>query len=154
MIKRGVTYEKDPLTLSCNATNGNWKFCRWAKGKDISCTFSYDFIPSRDDWIVRKCEGTDDKHCEKCDRDFEDFLPTKQPKTSVAGDSNTLCEIQKLNSEMIVDDGEYVCELLKCAPPEDGGCTTTPDHFQKYDILQTESKKSVNVQVYRNCGLK
>ena len=148
MIKRGVTYEKDPLTLSCNATNGNWKFCRWAKGEGISCTFSYDFIPSRDDWIVRKCEGTDDKHCEKCDRDFEDFLPTKQPKTSVAGDSNTLCEIQKPNSEMIVDDGEYVCELLKCAIPEDGGCTTAPDHFQKYNILQTEFNKSIKVQVY------
>ena len=148
MIKRGVTYEKDPLTLSCNATNGNWKFCRWAKGEDISCTFSYDFIPSRDDWTVRKCEGTDDKHCEKCDRDFEDFLPTKQPKTSVAGDSNTLCEIQKLNSEMIVDDGEYVCELLKCATPEGGGCSSTPDHFQKYNILQTEFNKSIKVQVY------
>ena len=148
MIKRGVTYGKDPLTLSCNATNGNWKFCRWAKGEGISCTFSYDFIPSRDDWIVRKCEGTDDKHCEKCDRDFEDFLPTKQPKTSVAGDSNTLCEIQKLNSEMIVDDGEYVCELLKCATPEDEGCNTTPDHFQKYNILQTEFNKSIKIQVY------
>ena len=148
MIKRGVTYEKDPLTLSCNATNGNWKFCRWAKGEGISCTFSYDFIPSRDDWTVRKCEGTDDKHCEKCDRDFEDFLPTKQPKTSVAGDSNTLCEIQKLNSEMIVDDGEYVCELLKCATPEDGGCKDTRDHFQKYHILQTDLNKSIKVQVY------
>ena len=154
MIKRGVTYEKDPLTLSCNATNGNWKFCRWAKGEDISCTFSYDFIPSRDDWIVRKCEGTDDKHCEKCDRDFEDFLPTKQLKTSVAGDSNTLCEIQKLNSEMIVDDGEYVCELLKCVPPEDEGCNTTPDHFQKYNILQTEFNKSIKIQVYLNYDLK
>ena len=154
MIKRGVTYEKDPLTLSCNATNGNWKFCRWAKGEGISCTFSYDFIPSRDDWTVRKCEGTDDKHCEKCDRDFEDFLPTKQLKTSVAGDSNTLCEIQKLNSEMIVDDGEYVCELLKCAPPEDEGCNSTPDHFQKYNILQTEFNKSIKVQVYINYYLK
>ena len=154
MIKHGITYEKTPLKLSCNATNGNWKFCRWAKGEDISCTFSYDFIPSRDDWTVRKCEGTDDKHCEKCDRDFEDFLPTKQLKTSVAGDSNTLCEIQKLNSEMIVDDGEYVCELLKCATPEDGGCDTTPDHFQKYDILQTDLNKSIKVQVYLNYDLK
>ena len=69
---------------------------------------------------------------------------------SVAGDSNTLCEIRKLRSEMTIDDGEYVCQLLKCATPEDGGCETTPDQFQKYDILQTESKKSVNVKVYLN----
>ena len=58
VIKRDVTYEKDPLTLSCNATNGNWKFCRWAKGEDISCTFSYEFIPSSGDWTVRNAKAT------------------------------------------------------------------------------------------------
>ena len=142
-----VTYENAPLKLSCNASNGNWKFCRWSKGDDISYTFSYDYIPSYDQWTVRKCEATDVEHCEKCDRDFKDF-GLDQPTMSVSGDSNTLCEIQKPIAEMTVDDGEYVCQLLKCATPEDGGCTTTPDHFQKYDILQTELTNSVKVQVY------
>ena len=154
MIKHGETYEKTPLKLSCNATNGNWKFCRWAKNEDISCTFSYDYITSTDDWIVRQCEGADVKQCGKCGRDFKDFVLTRQPITSVADESNTLCEIQKLNSEMTVDDGEYVCELLKCATPEDEGCNTTPDHFQKYNILQTEFNKSIKVQVYLNYDLK
>ena len=148
MIKHGETYEKTPLKLSCNATNGNWKFCRWAKNEDISCTFSYDYITSTDDWIVRQCEGADVKQCGKCGRDFKDFVLTRPPITSVTDESNTLCEIQKLNSEMTVDDGEYVCELLKCATPEDGGCSSTPDHFQKYNILQTEFNKSIKVQVY------
>ena len=152
-VTKHGTYENTPLTLSCNASNGNWKFCRWAKGKDISCTFSYDYIQSRDDWVLSKCQAADVKHCEKCDRDFKDFELIR-PKSSVAGTSNTLCEIKKQQSEMNVDDGEYVCQLLKCATPEDGGCNTTPDQFQQYDILQTELKKSVNVEVYRNCGLK
>ena len=99
------------------------------------------------------CQAIDVKQCEKCDQDFKDFELIR-PKSSVTGVSNTLCEIKKRKSEMKVDDGEYVCQLLKCATPEDGGCNTTPDQFQQYDIMQTELKKSVNVEVYRNYGLK
>ena len=109
-------------------------------------------MQSRDHWVLSKCQAADVKHCEKCDQDFKDFELIR-PKSSVAGTSNTLCEIKKQKSEMNVDDGEYVCQLLKCATPENGGCNMTPDQFQKYDILPTASKNSVNVQVYLNCGL-
>ena len=147
IVTKDGTYEKNPLTLSCNASNGNWKFCRWSKGAGISCTFSYDYIPSTDTWALTKCESTTVKHCEKCDRDFKDFLE-QQPIKSVAGDSNTLCQIRKPRSEMTLDDGVYVCQLLKCATPEDGGCDTTPEQFEQYDILQTDLNKSIKVQVY------
>ena len=49
---------------------------------------------------------------------------------------------------MTLDDGVYVCQLLKCATPEDGGCDTTPEQFEQYDILQTDLNKSITVQVY------
>ena len=41
-----------------------------------------------------------------------------------------------------MDDGEYTCQLLKCAVPEDGGCNATPDEFDKYDVLRTKPNKN------------
>ena len=63
-----------------------------------------------------------------------------------------MCEIRKRSAKMIVDDGEYVCQLLKCAAPEDGGCKITPDTFKDYDIMQIPVNHSVNVEVFRSCS--
>ena len=117
----------------------------------MSCTYQYDSRSSASKWVVAKCGDTDILHtpnCQQCDAAFNDFRVTSQLDESVEGKSNTLCEIQKPISEMTVDDGVYVCQILKCATPGDRGCNTTPDRLQKYDILQTELTKSVKVQVY------
>ena len=139
-------YERNPLTLSCNATNGNWKFCRWYKGEGASCTYQYNSISGSSKWTVTKCEDT--KNCKQCDTRFDDFRLTPLLAKSFEGEGNTMCEISKPNAEVAVDDGEYTCQLLKCAVPEDGGCNATPDEFDKYDVLRTKPNNAVHVKVY------
>ena len=142
-------YERDPLILSCNASNGSWKFCRWAKGDDISCTFKYEYISESGKWVVTKCRDSKQDNCKECSGAFQEFEFEHKEK-SLDGISNTMCEIKKPSAVMLIDDGEYVCQLLKCATPEDGGCKITSERFQKYDIMQTEETHSVNIQVSVN----
>ena len=59
-----------------------------------------------------------------------------------------MCEISKPKAEVTVDDGEYTCQLLKCALPEEAGCNATPDQFDKYDVVRTKPNNTVNVEVY------
>ena len=155
-LEFGVTkqgyYEKAPLTLSCNATNGSWKFCRWAKGDDMSCTYKYEYVPESDKWIVTKCADSKQENCKECHPAFKEFEITQLAK-STDGFSNNMCQITKHSAERQIDDGAYVCELLKCNNPEDGGCKYTTDIFRKYDIMQTEPNHSVMVQVFLNGSL-
>ena len=86
---------------------------------------------------MTKCGDTDilnTRSCQKCDTSFDDFKLTSQLGKSVEGKSNTMCEIRKPRAEVTVDDGEYTCQLLKCAAPEDEGCNATPDQFDPYDV--------------------
>ena len=145
VTKHGM-YERNPLTLSCNATNGNWKFCRWFKGKEASCTYEYESTYTSSKWVMTKCEDT--RNCRQCDTSFGDFKLTSQLDKSLEGESNTMCEIRKPKAEVTVDDGDYTCQLLKCALPEDGGCNATPDEFDKYDVLRTKHNNTVHVKVY------
>ena len=155
-LEFGVTkegyYEKTPLKLSCNATNGSWKFCRWAKGDDMTCTYKYEYIQESGKWIVTKCADSKQTNCKECNPAFKDFQLIQKDR-SKDGNSNRMCEIRKQSAEMKIDDGEYVCLLLKCATPEDGGCKFTPERFQKYDIMQTELNHSVKIQVFVNSSL-
>ena len=143
-------YERNPLTLSCNATNGNWKFCRWYKGEGASCTYQYESISGSSKWTVIKCEDT--QNCKQCDTRFDDFRLTPLLKKSLEGESNTMCEIRKQRAEVKVDDGEYTCQLLKCAAPEDGGCNATPDPFDEYE--QIIQNNTVHVKVFISCSPK
>ena len=152
-------YALSPLTLSCNATNGNWSFCRWFKGKDASCTYQYWGSASK--WVVTKCGDTDilnTRSCQKCDTSFDDFRLTSQLAESVEGKSNTMCEIRKPRAEVTVDDGEYTCQLLKCAAsedePEDEGCNASPDQFDQYDVLRAKQNNTVHVKVFISCSRK
>ena len=151
VTKHGM-YERNPLTLSCNATNGNWKFCRWYKGEGASCTYQYNSISGSSKWTVTKCEDT--KNCKQCDTRFDDFRLTPLLKTSLEGKSNTMCEIRKPRAEVNVDDGEYTCQLLKCAAPEDEGCNATPDQFDEYDVVRTKQNNTVHVKVFLSCSPK
>ena len=152
-LKLNVTkfgmYEKNPLTLSCNATNGNWKFCRWFKEDGASCTYEYESTSSSSKWVVTECEDT--QNCQRCDTGFDDFKLTDPLAGSVEGKSNTMCEIRKPRAEITVDDGEYTCQLLKCAAPENGGCNATPDQFDKYDVVRTKQNNTVHVKVSIRC---
>ena len=73
-------------------------------------------------------------------------------KTSLEGKSNTMCEIRKPRAEVNVDDGEYTCQLLKCAAPEDEGCNATPDQFDEYE--QIIQNNTVHVKVFISCSRK
>ena len=151
VTKHGM-YERNPLTISCNATNGNWKFCKWFKGKEASCTYEYESTSSLSKWVVTKCEGT--RNCQKCDTRFEDFKLTSQLDESVEGESNTMCEIRKPRAQLTFDDGEYTCQLLKCAAPEDEGCNASPDQFDQYDVLREKQNNTVHVKVVISCSRK
>ena len=63
-----------------------------------------------------------------------------------------MCEIRKQRAEVKVDDGEYTCQLLKCAAPEDGGCNATPDPFDEYE--QIIQNNTVHVKVFISCSPK
>ena len=150
-------YALSPLTLSCNATNGNWKFCRWSKGNSASCTYQYESRGSASKWVVTKCGDSDiidTRNCQKCDTSLEEFRLTSQLDKSVEGKSNTMCEISKPSAEVTVDDGEYTCQLLKCAAAEDGGCNASPGQFDEYEVLRTKQNNTVHVKVFVSCSLK
>ena len=154
-LEFGVTkqgyYEKAPLTLSCNATNGSWKFCRWAKGDDMTCTYRYEYLQESGKWIVTKCADSKQTNCKECHPAFNDFQLTQQDR-SKDGNSNTMCEIRKPSAEMKIDDGEYRCQLLKCTTPKDGGCKFTRERFQKTERPRRKNH-SVKIQVFANCSL-
>merc|ERR1712110_11579 len=82
---------------------------------------------------------------------FDDFRLTSQLAESVEGKSNTMCEIRKPRAEVTVDDGEYTCQLLKCAAPkdepEDEGCNASPDQFDQYDVLRAKQNNTVHVKI-------
>ena len=69
-----------------------------------------------------------------------------------------MCEIRKPRAEVTVDDGEYTCQLLKCAAPkdepEDEGCNASPDQFDQYDVLRAKQNNTVHVKVFLSCSSK
>ena len=65
-----------------------------------------------------------------------------------------MCEISKPSAEVTVDDGEYTCQLLKCAAAEDGGCNASPGQFDEYEVLRTKQNNTVHVKVFVSCSLK
>ena len=143
-VSKIARWERDPLILTCQATNGYWRFCRWAKTGVGSCTYEYVF-KSNQKWSQDKCEI--DPKCRTCDSTFTEFeliaheMPASEVNKSFVVGKSTLCQIKKMRAELGKDDGEYTCSLLKCSEPHEGGCKHTTEEFGKV------TSKKINVKV-------
>ena len=87
-------------------------------------------------------------NCYECDQAFTDFvliehqLPLHHVNKSGIVENSTLCQIKKPSAELIKDEGEYTCELIKCNEPQNGGCTDTTEEFGQVAIQKINVKVS------------
>ena len=131
-------WETQKLTLSCRATNGNWKFCRWGKTGIVGgyCTYKFFYQEDGNKWTQTTLENT--KNHTFCGPAFDEFnlivheIPISKVDGSNVGLTNR-CEIEKMRSE-IKDAGEYTCEMLQCNEPQNGGCKNATRMFGRVEI--------------------